>query len=42
MELMGYLGKQIGVELSPDVLTNIAIGLAIVGGLVLIAVWRGR
>ncbi len=42
MELMGYLGKQLDWALTPDVLTNIAIGLGIAGGIVLILVFTRR
>ncbi len=42
MELMGYLGKQLGPALTPEVLTNIGIGLAVAGGIVVLLVFARR
>ncbi len=42
MELMAYMGQTIGVEVSPDVMINIAIGIGVIAGAVLLMVVRGR
>ncbi len=39
---MGYLGKQVGMVITPEVLTNIGIGLAVAGGIVLLLVFTRR
>ena len=42
MELMAYMGQTIGVDVSPDVMINIAIGIGVIAGAVLLMVVRGR
>ena len=42
MELMAYMGQTIGVDISPEVMINIAIGVGVIAGAVLLMVVRGR
>ncbi len=43
MELMAYMGQTVGVEVSPEAMTNILIGVGIIAGAVmLMVVFRGR
>ena len=39
---MGYLGKQVGVAMTPEVVTNLAIGIAVAGGIMLLLVFFRR
>ena len=42
MELIGYLGTQVGPALTPEVVTNLAIGLAVAGGIVVLLLFARR
>ena len=42
MELIGYLGTQVGPALTPEVVTNIVIGLAVAGGIVVLLLFVRR
>ena len=42
MELMADMGQTIGVDISPEVMINIAIGVGVIAGAVLLMVVRGR